>query len=87
MFVAGPAQQGGVQVVQLQTARQMIQPDVLVAFAAVDRPHAQSVLQEKPKRTFRRLFELRDREDSFRRRRIELEAGTGDIAVEFRERV
>ena len=60
VFVAGPAQQGGVQVVQLQTARQMIQPDVLVAFAAVDRPHAQSVLQEKPKRTFRRFFELRD---------------------------
>ena len=57
-----PAQQAGIKVVQEGSAQQRVQPDVTIAFARLDRIHAQSALQEMTERTFRSFLELSGRD-------------------------
>src|SRR6185295_14060948 len=57
--VASAAQQRRVKIVELRSACQRIEPDVLVALALLDRPQAKPALQEESERTSRGAFELR----------------------------
>src|SRR6267142_1524057 len=83
--IASAAQQRGIDVVELRTARQRIEPDVLVALALVERSQAQPALEKEPERTSRGALQLGHGIDRFRFARIERRSGCRCVAVELRE--